>query len=169
MEFARGVLGTLGVVIAFVALGLLWSGGLATRAQARAYPMAMAVENVRPVWLVDGYNVVCSGLLGGRERAGWWQEAHRAELLDRLEHFDDPAVEFWVVFDGDRDDDHSALGRVRAIFTPSADAWLVEQVKKQPPELPATVVTADRRVADRARHRGARIVTPRGLLERCPG
>jgi len=169
MAFARGVLGTLGVVLAFLGWGLLCWAGITASAQARAYPVTMAPADTHPLWLVDGYNVVCSGLLGGRERTGWWQDARRAELLERLDRFDDPAVEFWVVFDGDHDQQTAALGRVRTVFAPSADSWLVEQVKQQPAEAPVTVVTADRQVADRVRHRGARVVTPRGLLERCSG
>jgi len=169
MEFMRSALGTLGVVAAFVAFGLLWSSGLAARATAPAYPAPMGTEEAPRIWLVDGYNVVCSGLLGGRARAGWWQEEHRAELLERLQRFDDPAVEIWVVFDGDSGDSSSAQGRVRAVFTPSADTWLVEQVRARGTDAPVAVVTADRSVADRARHRGARIVTPRALLGRCTG
>lgn len=169
VEFTRGALGTLAVVAAFLAFGLLWSSGLDARATAAAYPAPMAAEEAPRVWLVDGYNVVCSGLLGGRERAGWWQEERRAELLERLQRFDDPAVEIWVVFDGDSDAGIAAEGRVRAVFTPSADAWLVEQVKAREANAPVAVVTADRRVADRARHRGAQVVTPRALLGRCMG
>ncbi|HJO24364.1 MAG: NYN domain-containing protein [Myxococcota bacterium] len=174
----RSALGTLGVIAAFVTFGLLWSSGLDARPIASVYPHSMPPEvtprsmppAVTPrVWLVDGYNVLCSGLLGGREREGWWQEERRAELLERLRHFDDPAVEIWVVFDGDRSDDTPAQDHVRAVFTPSADAWIVEQVKTREADAPVAVVTADRRVADRARHRGARIVTPRTLLGRCAG
>jgi len=169
MEFTRGALGSLGVVAAFVAFGLLWSSGLGARTTPPAYPAPMAAEEVPRVWLVDGYNVVCSGLLGGRERAGWWQEERRAELLERLQRFDDPGVEIWVVFDGNGGDGSSAQGRVRPVFTPSADAWLIEQVKARGADTPVAVVTADRRVADRARHRGAQVVTPRALLGRCTG
>jgi len=163
----RNALGSLGVVGAFVAFGLLWSS--AVPATQPTYPVPMAGKEAPRVWLVDGYNVVCSGLLGGRERSGWWQEEQRAELLERLEHFDDPGVEIWVVFDGNRGDDTSAEGRVRAVFTPSADAWLVEQVKVREAQAPVAVVTADRRVRDRARHLGAQVVTPRALLGRCTG
>ena len=161
MEFTRSALGSLGVVAAFVAFGLLWSSGLdagptapAYPAPRAAYPAPMGTEEAPRVWLVDGYNVVCSGLLGGRERAGWWQEERRAELLERLQRFDDPTVEIWVVFDGDGGDGITAEGRVRAVFTPSADAWLVEQVKARGADAPVAVVTADRRIADRARRRG---------------
>ena len=80
-----------------------------------------------------------------------------------------PAVEIWVVFDGDSGAGIASEGRVRAVFTPSADAWLVEQVKAREANAPVAVVTADRRVADRARHRGAQVVTPRALLGRCMG
>ena len=83
MRFIRNALGSLGVVVAFVAFGLLWSS--AVPATQPTYPVPMAGKEAPRVWLVDGYNVVCSGLLGGRERSGWWQEEQRAELLERLE------------------------------------------------------------------------------------
>jgi len=55
---------------------------------------------------------------------------------------------------------------------PSADEWLVARVKQVDESAEAravAVVTGDRKVADRARHRGAEIVGPRALLERCTG
>ena len=127
-------------------------------------------EATRPalLWLVDGYNVLCAGLLGGHDRSGWWSEARREELLALLARFDEADAEIWVVFDGPREP--SSPGdiqeRVRAVFAPSADEWLVEQVRAH---AEVAVVTADRKLAGRARHRGARVVSPREFLRRCTG
>ncbi len=169
---SRGLIEMLGVVGAFVALGLVGQGIGRAGAAANpvgAYPVEMeAAEGT--LWLVDGYNVLCSGLLGGRERSRWWAEEHRQELLARLEGFDDPDAEIWVVFDGASAPAAAAQGggRVRTIFAPSADDWLVEEVKRRVADArPVAVVTGDRRVAGRSRHRGAHIVAPRLLLGRC--
>ena len=167
---SRGLLEMLGIVGAFVALGLLGQG-VGARQASPAYVLEMEpdADSRAGVWLVDGYNVLCSGLLGGRERSHWWSEERRQELLQRLGAFDDPDVEIWVVFDGERDGEPVAAdhGRVHAVFAPSADEWLVTEVKRLVGEREVAVVTADRKVADRSRHRGARIVPPRELLGRC--
>ena len=59
--------------------------------------------------------------------------------------------------------------RVRRFFAPSADDWLVAQVRASPAPDCLAVVTADRAVAGRARHRGAQVVSPRAFLARCRG
>lgn len=169
----------LAVVGAFVALGLVGQGmsptGGAAGSAATHYSRGMAqdrgtAQDAGTLWLVDGYNVLCSGVLGGRERSRWWGEERRQELLARLEGLDDPDAEIWVVFDGERSPtaEPPATGRVRAVFAPSADDWLVAEVKRRVAEERAVaVVTADRQVAGRSRHRGAQVVAPRDLLGRC--
>ena len=195
---SRGLVEMLGIVGAFLALGLVGQGlSLAdpsAAAPAGAYPLAMepldTTEAVGTLWLVDGYNVLCSGMLGGRERSRWWAEEHRHELLARLEGFDDPDAEIWVVFDGSSPAGPSALSgtaaadgtaapdgkaaaegeRIRTVFAPSADDWLVAEVKRQVADArDVAVVTADRKVAGRSRHRGAQVLAPRELLRRCTG
>jgi predicted RNA-binding protein with PIN domain len=173
---SRGLIEMLGVVGAFVALGLVGQdlgAPPAAEPPRAAYPLPMdpADDSKGTVWLVDGYNVLCSGLLGGRERSRWWSEERRRELLERLEAFDDPAAEIWVVFDGE-----SPAGlphepsRIRTVFAPSADDWLVSEVNRRAAETrPVAVVTADRKVAGRSRHGGAEVVAPRALLGRCMG
>jgi predicted RNA-binding protein with PIN domain len=177
---SRGLIEMLGVVGAFVALGLLGQGASLADPAARdpigAYPREMAPVETEgaegTLWLVDGYNVLCSGVLGGRERGRWWAEEHRGELLARLEGFDDPNAEIWVVFDGSSPA-ATADGegeRIRTVFAPSADDWLVAEVKRRVTDARAVaVVTADRRVAGRSRHRGAQVFAPRELLGRCTG
>jgi predicted RNA-binding protein with PIN domain len=119
------------------------------------------------LWLVDGFNVLCATLLGGRDRADWWAAARRAELVALAEHFEEPDAEIWVVFDGSHDPGESPGQRVRRVFAPSADDWLIEQVEARGPSASLTVVTADRRVAARARSRGAQVVAPGEFLARC--
>ncbi len=172
-----GILQTLGTVGAFVLAGV---------AAAALYPSAMplsappdpaapatepAGEHSEPAgehWLVDGYNVIQVALLAGRERDDWWAEARRAELLERADAFQTGAAAVEVVFDGPE----PALPRegARAVFAPSADDWILARVVEAPSgTAPPTVVTGDRRLAARARHRGARIVTPADFLALCAG
>ena len=166
----RGLVEMLAIVSAFVALGLLGqSADLGAGGGTDAYPSAMAGQP-GTLWLVDGYNVLCSGVLGGRERNRWWSEERRQELLARLEGLDEPRAEIWVVFDGERAAtlEPARAGRVHTVFAPSADDWLVAEVgRRVAEERSVAVVTADRRVAGRSRHRGARVVAPRELLGRC--
>jgi rRNA-processing protein FCF1 len=55
------------------------------------------------------------------------------------------------------------------VFAPSADDWLLARVREEDDPTRVVVVTADRKVAGRARQRGARVVSPRDFLERCSG
>ena len=180
-EFALGALRTGGVLGAFLAFGLAWSivvspAPSASRAAYPAYAPGVsddASSDLPPLlWLIDGYNVVCANLLGGRDRNNWWRSEYRVELLDRLEHFDDPSAELWVVFDGARPEETTADAaprRVQTVYAPSADDWLLEQVKANVETRRVAIVTGDRKVADRARHRGAEIFEPRALLGKCTG
>jgi predicted RNA-binding protein with PIN domain len=132
----------------------------------------MAQEHAPRLWLVDGYNVLHAVLLGAGGREGaWWSEPARAGLLARAERLDDPGAEVWVVFDGPRPEAAPAAlapgARVRRVFAASADEWLVARVRESPQPAQIAVVTADRSVADRARHRGARVVAPAAFLARC--
>jgi predicted RNA-binding protein with PIN domain len=180
LAFALGALRTGGVLGAFLAFGLGYALLLApapAHSGAARPPYSPAVPGAAPstpglLWLIDGYNVVCASLLAGRDRAGWWRSEYRVELLERLGHFEDPTAELWVVFDGGSPEAtpaEVAPSRVRTMYAPSADAWLIDQVKAHVATRPVTVVTGDRQVADRARHRGADVIGPRALLGRCTG
>lgn len=120
-------------------------------------------------WLVDGFNVLHVGLLHGRERTGFWRGAERERLLARAARFDDPSAEIWVVFDGPRPAPVGSPLRpgMQVVFAPSADAWLLRSVRQARDPGALVLVTADRKLADRARHRGARVAAPRDFLERC--
>jgi hypothetical protein len=120
------------------------------------------------VWIVDGFNVLHAGVLRGKERSGWWRAEARERLLERVRGFAEPGAEVWVVFDGpdDRQGPEAETGP-RVVFAPSADEWVVARIRTEPDPARLTVVTADRRLADRSRRRGVRIVRPLEFLARC--
>jgi predicted RNA-binding protein with PIN domain len=175
----RGALETLAVVAFFMSFGLAWAEVAARAPDPRPpYPAPVAEEvksqpRAPSTWLIDGFNVLHVGLLGGRDRSDWWTEARREELLERVVCFDDPDAELWVVFDGPRPEvaDAASTGsggeRIRRVFAASADAWLVERVGASEEPGRIAVVTADRQVAGRVRHRGAQVHSPRDFLARC--
>ncbi len=125
------------------------------------------------IWLVDGFNVLHAGLLRGRDRGRWWQASERRRLVELARRFDDPEAEVWVVFDGSHppaeeiEDAPEAKERVKVVFAPSADDWLLARLRGTPEPDRVVVVTRDRRLADRSRHRGARVATPREFLSHC--
>ncbi len=168
--FWRESLGTLAVVAAFVGGGLGWAA-----LERAAYPGRAMAEHERPmeepqVWLVDGFNLLHVAVLKGEERGEWWREPARARVLELADALPDPGAEVWVVFDGERPDaGQDRPGRVRQVFAPSADEWLVRRIKDSSRGTPVAVVTADRSLADRARHHGAQVVSPQAFAARCRG
>ena len=120
-------------------------------------------------WLVDAFNVLHTTLLGGRDRAEWWTEPRRAELVARAADFEDENAEVWLVFDGPRPlaENADRGPGVRQVFAQSADAWVLERVRSSDAPERIAVVTSDRRLAARARRRGARLVAPADFLARC--
>ena len=62
-------------------------------------------------------------------------------------------------------DDLAPPGCLHVVFARSADDWLVKRVRAAGE--PVCVVTSDRQLADRARRRGAEVVSPRRFLARC--
>lgn len=188
LGFWFGVGEALLLPLAFAALGLAWWGVERAEALAGPYPRAMhePMHERRAegeLWLVDGYNVVQVALLADRDRSGWWTSTYRDELMARLRGFDALAGEassaaapeggprVWVAFDGSHTppDPDPAPSALRAIFAPSADEWLLARVREAPDPARVRVVTADRRLASRARHHRAVVVSPRVLLDRCGG
>ncbi|UCE85311.1 MAG: NYN domain-containing protein [Deltaproteobacteria bacterium] len=180
-----GALETVAIVVGFVAFGLAWAALEAWAAPGGApYPTRpMAVHDdsggrapldAEPrVFLIDGYNVLHAGVLRGPDRAGWWTAPMQARVVERVERFARPDAELCVVFDAARRDPESAEhpapdSPVRVVFADSADEWLVRRVKSADDAARIAVVTADRRLADRVRHHGAQVVSPRAFLSRCP-
>ncbi len=135
-------------------------------------------------WLIDGYNVLHAGMLPREDRAQWWTRHHRNRLTQRAARLEANAREIWVAFDGadegERTPDPATPGTsavletnagatpVRVFFARSADAWILERVRQATRPNEVVVVTADRKVADKARHRGAQVVSPRAFLDHCP-
>ena len=173
-SFVRGVFEAAGVVALFVAGGLSLAAALGGGALPAAAPAPYLFPAMQPgspaasprVWLVDGYNVLNVGLLAGRSREGWWTGPFRAELMERVEAFEERDAEIWVVFDGAPPAHQSDPGRVRSIFAPSADEWLLARIRERDPAQIA-LVTADRRLAARARHQGVEVIAPAVFLARC--
>lgn len=125
------------------------------------------------VWLIDGFNALHHVVLGGESREGWWTGPTRRRLLERVERFEESGADLWVVFDGphpaeDPPDEGGRPARVHSLFAPSADAWLLGRVRAAEAPGDIVVVTADRKLAGRCRHAGARVVAPRDFLARCP-
>jgi len=175
LRFVREIAVTLAFGAGFVAVGLAWAAaesGLRQRDEVCA-PIAYAASPMAcgepTIWLVDGYNVLHAAVLGGKDRSQWWTGSRRRELLERVSGFDVDA-EIWIVFDGPDDSGAEAeLPGPRCVFAASADAWLVDRVRRAEDPSEIAVVTADRQVAGRARGRGARIVSPKDFLARCAG
>ena len=178
-SFVRGVCEAAAVVALFVAGGvgyaaMISDGSLPASRPALYLPPVMEPERAPEprVWLVDGYNVLNVGLLAGRVRVGlseaegWWTSRFRNELLARVEEFEEREVEIWVVFDGAYPASSPDPGRVRSVFAPSADEWLLARIRERDPARVA-LVTADRRLAARARSRGVEVVAPAAFLARC--
>jgi predicted RNA-binding protein with PIN domain len=185
--FLRGALEALLVPLAFAALGLAWWGGPERAAPAvptypatwmesnpsdpaSGAPAAHSQASAEPSedWLVDGFNVVQVGLLRDRSREGWWTAERREELVARVAGFTREGAHTWIVFDGPQEAVHpEASGRLHTVFAASADDWLVARVKAAADPARVVVVTADRRLANRVRHHGGRVVAPGEFLREC--
>ncbi len=176
----RGAAQTSSVIAGFVLFGMVVAiaagGGQPAYSRAVApdpHPHQAHEPPAVDLWLVDGFNLLHAGLLTGQERSdrsGWWREEQRARVVTRVAQLRDPAPEICVVFDGS-DPGPDALAapeaRVRVVFAPDADLWLLRRVRTSEQPERVALVTADRKLADRARHHGARIVAPRDFLARC--
>lgn len=164
------------VALAFVVFG---TGALALGfAPARAaYPAAPMAEPVDPdeeprIWLVDGFNLMHAAVLRGRDRREWWRAEARERVLELVRRLEAPAdAEVVVVFDGQRpaDEPERSGPGPHVVFAASADEWLIRAVRQAAEPDRIALVTADRQLADRARHRGARVIGPRAFRERCGG
>jgi len=124
--------------------------------------------------IIDGFNVLHAGVLVGRERAGWWQEPAQRRLVARVEQFTNPSYpEIWVIFDrrsdrsSQRTDVTSQDARIRVVYAPSADDWIVEQVEALSGQRPVTVVTSDRLLRNRVHQAGGELLSPSRFLAAC--
>jgi YacP-like NYN domain len=132
----------------------------------------------RRTLLVDGFNVLHTVLLAGERDSIWWGRDAREKLLARICAWPDPRDEIWVAFDGSQPAwsvlavpaGRAAGGRgptVHSIFVESADDWIVRRARRAPPPARALVVSADRKVAGRARSAGCEVWTPWAFVARC--
>jgi predicted RNA-binding protein with PIN domain len=118
-----------------------------------------------PLYLVDGFNVLHAAVLVGRERREWWGLSHQARVLALSESFQ--GGEVWVIFDARGSDRISGTERVQVRFAPDADDCIVELCAALRGRRSVTVVTADRSLTDRAKHRGAARLSPWQFAEQC--
>jgi len=168
--------GALGIIAAFVAVALGYAtlgreiGATASAPYSgSAVPSDPVVPRVRPsLWLVDGFNLLHAAVLRpGDSRAEWWKSANRDRVIELAREFDDREAELVVVFDGNELPDAPGDGGPRVVFASPADDWLLATVKAAPNPHRIAVVTADRRLADRLRDRGAQVVSPSAFAARC--
>lgn len=128
-----------------------------------------------PILIIDGFNVLHAVVLIGRDRAGWWQPAAQRRLIERVERLPLSYPTIWIVFDRrpstsevSRDelpeDVTSNDARLRIVYAPSADDWIVSEVEQLAPRYEVTVVTADRPLRDRVRRVGGSVLSPAAVL-----
>ncbi len=110
--------------------------------------------------MVDGFNLLHAVLLRGKERAQWWSVANQGRVVRLLEEY--TKAEVWVVFDAARPGSERFAGEaaVPVLFAPNADQRIIEIVAEYAKRRQVFVVTADRALADRARSRGGRRISP---------
>jgi len=179
-NFARELASSLGVIGAFVVLALgsatalRWLGVEAPQDPYLRSPVsddATTPADTQPtLWLVDGFNVLHVVLLHGESRKAWWQSKGRERVVELVRGFDAVDAEVVVVFDGSQppaEDDPANAAVPRVIFAAPADDWVLTAVRTAADPARVAVVTADRRLAARARHRGAQIVSPGVFVARC--
>ncbi len=172
-SFLRGAGESLALVAVFTALGL---ASAALRAEPEASyprpPMEAPSDALdapgSPLWLVDGFNAIQVALLRGRDREAWWSATRRRELLDLARPVAAAGEPVWVVFDGrDERDSPDPNAPLHTVFAVSADDWLLARVRAAPDPSRVRLVTADRRLAGRARSSGVTIVAPGEFVARC--
>lgn len=119
--------------------------------------------------VVDAMNVV------GSRPDGWWHDRRGAilELVDRIRDAAPrlEADQITVVADGRGEDEVPGIGGVDLLWAgggpDAADDRIVTLLDED--GTATTVVTADRRLRDRARARGAAVEGPRTFLRRMEG
>lgn len=137
-----------------------------TSRAARAGPLDMP-----PLYLIDGFNFLHAVVLEGRERDNWWSVENQRRVVSRVAELGAAieAFEAWVVFDR-RDTAAEAGSQGGALVSveqgiqihaaADADDYIVARCTELTLQREVRVVSADRSLVDRARHRGARGVSP---------
>jgi len=126
-------------------------------------------------WIVDGYNVLRVSL-SAHGPPDWWNEERRAALTTIASRLPYPSDEIVLVFDARhlaepqvRPAVDADPPRLRHVYAPSADEWIISTLKGRDPSVQTVVVTADRPLADRARHRGAQVIATDEFVALCGG
>jgi predicted RNA-binding protein with PIN domain len=175
----RELAGSVGVIAAFVAIALGSALGIdAVRGDPAPAPYSRIVVTDEPearpddaaptLWLVDGFNLLHVALLKGESRSGWWREPARSRVVELARGFDAAGAEVVVVFDGAEPQAADAAdAQPRIVFAAPADDWLLRAVRTAPDPARVAVVTADRQLAARIRHKGAKVVSPSAFAARC--
>ena len=123
-----------------------------------------------PILIIDGFNVLHAVVLVGRDRAGWWQPVAQRRLVERVEQLTLSYPAMWIVFDRRPstseipEDVTSNDPRIRIVYAPSADDWIVHEVERLAPQHMITVVTADRPLRERVRRVGGSLLSPLALF-----
>ncbi len=141
---------------------------------------AELAKSGRRTLLVDGFNVLHTALLAGERDSIWWGRDAREKLLARVCAWPDARDEIWVAFDGSQPAwsvmavpaARAAGGTgpmVHSVFVESADDWIVRRARRATPPSQAIVVSADRKVAGRARSAGCAVWSPWAFVAGCAG
>lgn len=128
-------------------------------------------SDTAPLYLIDGFNFLHAVVLQGRERARWWSEENQRRVVSRVAELGAAidGFEAWVVFDR-RGSAHDASSRdgtsvrsergLEVHAAADADDYIVARCAELQGQREVRVVSADRSLVDRARHRGARGISP---------
>ena len=127
---------------------------------------------------VDGFNVLHTVLLAGERDSIWWGRSAREKLLTRVCAWPDSSDEIWVAFDGSQPawsmraipvppGAGERRPRVHSVFVESADDWIVRRARRAAEPARAVVVSADRKVAGRARSAGCVVWSPWAFVAGC--
>lgn len=125
-----------------------------------------------PLYLIDGFNFLHAVVLKGKDRSGWWSPPQQRRVIDWVlaSRAGELPLEAWIVFDrrGGAPGDSSVTeppegGGVRIFHAPDADEFIVARAAELAGSREVIVVSADRSLLDRAKHRGAQGLSPWGF------
>jgi YacP-like NYN domain-containing protein len=122
------------------------------------------------LYLVDGFNFLHAVLLVGSARPHWWRLENQQRVVDwcMAAGVVREGVDLWIVFDQREGREQSGSGGgalvggagVQIHHAPDADDYIVARCGELCSERDVVVVSADRSLVDRAKHRGARASSP---------
>jgi hypothetical protein len=144
--------------------------GMSTRGPGRTLLHNRSIKpqtppSMSPLFLVDGFNFLHAVVLKGRDRARWWSAENRARVVEVVAGLGGGGAEMWVVFDerGRTEPPVTGASAEQAVpvhYAPNADDYIVALCAELAGGRDVIVVSADRSLIDRARHRGARGLSP---------